>query len=94
MSICGSGSISSTTLSRLSSSLSSLIDSIATSMTAKGKTIGSLDSDERDILRFRRAARAGKAVSPIESHGTCIDVSNGEGQSVCGTTYWWVKGFP
>jgi hypothetical protein len=71
VSICGSGSISLAILSLLSFSLSSLIDSIAVSKTANGNIIGSLDKDERGILRFRRGARTGKPVSPTESHGTC-----------------------
>jgi membrane glycosyltransferase len=72
ISICGSGIISSTFLGWLSSSLSPCIGSVAVSAITKGNTIGSLDRDERGILRFRRGARPGKPLSPTESHGTCI----------------------
>jgi hypothetical protein len=52
--------------------LSSLSGSVVASTVVNGNTMGSLDSDERNTLRFRRRARRGKLVSLTESHGTYI----------------------
>jgi hypothetical protein len=71
VSIGGSARFSSTISARLSSLLCSCIGSFTVSTTANGNTIGSLDRDERDILRFRRRARPGNPLSVTESQGTC-----------------------
>jgi hypothetical protein len=67
----GSARFSSTILAWLSSPLCSCIGSFTVSTTTNGNTIGSLDRDERDILRFRRRARPGNPLSVTESQGTC-----------------------
>jgi hypothetical protein len=69
--------------------------SIQPSLTVvNGNTMGLLDSDERDILRFRRGARRGKLVSLTESHGTCIWFQQWRESITRKTTYWWVKWSP
>lgn len=71
VSVCDSSRFSSIILAWLSSPLRSCIGSFTVSTTANGNTIGSLDRDERDILRFRRRARPGNPLSLTESQGTC-----------------------
>jgi hypothetical protein len=91
VSTCVSASISPTVLGSPSFFLSSVIGSMAASTATNGNTMGSLDSDERVTLRFRRGARRGKPVSPDESQGTYIQRQQRQDSITRGITDWRVE---